>query len=286
MRRVLQTLSLFAPLPVAVVGAVAAHTQGHSAIAFWPNLAAIAIGACVVVGLQRRALWLSGMTVPWLSVSVVAATLLFPGYQGVHRWLSLGAIQLHASAVWSPWVLSGLLHGTCTWRTAGAVLVLQAIHWLQPDAAQSTGTALATVAACGMAREGYPLVRWLVSLAVTVMCLGTWARDVALPAVPHVEGILQLVAACGVPWVALAGVAGLIVLMPFTARMRAPARFARTGVLLLLLLGEFVGALLGAYPVPLLGAGAGHVLGWYALYAVDLRTRQEPGTTGSGLRGR
>lgn len=87
-----------------------------------------------------------------IALLLTAATLLFPGFSGAHRWLELGPLRLHASPVLAPWALLGVsaaLNRRFASATALAVGML-VLHAVQPDAGQ--GTAFALAAASLLAR--------------------------------------------------------------------------------------------------------------------------------------
>ncbi|SEU34013.1 hypothetical protein [Stigmatella erecta] len=267
-------LFLLAPVPAILLGmAVAgpAHTR-----AFLPNVLALLLGgACV--GLWRlgsplrRDLRLRVMACA--AFAAITATLAFPGLDGVHRWLPLGPLRLNASAAFLPWLLAGMSASQAGVRRLCTVLAVlaQGVHWLQPDAAQAAALAGGTLILMGPGAPwpGKPLrmavVGWMGGLAV-----GTWARADPLAPVAHVERILFLAADRGPLWLGATGAVGALLLGAFllTARASTPAR-ARVvlafGTAFALTLGA---TFLGNFPVPLMGAGAGPVLGWYAFAAV------------------
>lgn len=109
-------------------------------------------------------------------------------------------------------------------------------------------------------------------------------RPDSLGAVPHVERILHMAAAQGVLWL-LASLVTLAALM--LPAVHPAARFRSTrgeAALLAMSLAVYFAATvavteLGNFPVPVVGAGAGPVLGWYSMLGL-LRL------TGSGAQSR
>ncbi|HVX94676.1 MAG TPA: hypothetical protein VHK47_07185 [Polyangia bacterium] len=99
-----------------------------------------------------------------------------------------------------------------------------------------------------------------VALASALFAGATWLRPDPLPAVDHVERILGLAWSSGAltTAAALAAIGALFVSLPIA---RAPTAGLYLGV-------AFAVTFLGNFPVPVLGAGAGPVLGWYALAAL------------------
>jgi hypothetical protein len=109
-----------------------------------------------------------------------------------------------------------------------------------------------------------------------VTCLGallTWLRPDPLGAVPHVERILHLASSQGLPWLLAALMAVGWLLVPVVHGSvwlhKARSESAPVATALALYLGAtFAVTELGNFPVPVLGAGAGPVLGWYSALAI------------------
>ena len=267
---------VLAPIPATLVGAATAHAHGVSLVAFLPNLASLLVGGAGFLWWTRPARG-AGPPPTWLSVALVvavAATLVAPGLEGVHRWLPLGPLRINASAALAPWLLLGLADGEGgRWRGAAvAVLGVGAVHLAQPDAAQATALACgamppllgvagrhrrATVAAAGL-------------LVVLVALAGAaWSRPDPLPALPHVEQVLVLALRRGPLWAAVAALAVTTLFAPALAAWRGGGRGRLVGAgAALYLAGQLAATFVGNYPVAVLGAGAGPVLGWWAMAAI------------------
>jgi len=251
----MRPLALLAPLPAIAVGAALAARHGVGPAAFLPNLAAAAAGAALAWAAGRREA-LPGW-VPWLATLGIAATLLAPGLDGVHRWLPLGPLRLAASAALAPWLLAAVA-GAPGPGALAALAVAQAVHLAQPDAAQATALAVGAL----------PLLlgrRTASGAAAAALLTGSaavaWQPADSLQPVAHVEGILELAWRSGPPWFALAAGALALAFLPLR---RSPAAAAYLAAAVACTFG-------GAFPVPLLGAGAGPVLGWYGLLLVRER---------------
>ncbi|MFP2963141.1 hypothetical protein ACLEPN_36615, partial [Myxococcus sp. 1LA] len=99
---------LLLPLPAMLLGALTAWRSGVPATAFALNAAAAVLGAGMAVLLGRQPdLTRSRVATPLAIIAILltASTLLFPGLEGIHRWVTLGPVRLHASAIAAPWVL-------------------------------------------------------------------------------------------------------------------------------------------------------------------------------------
>jgi len=225
------------------------------------NVAASAIGLSLAASmelwpgparpLRRSAWWGALLVVP----ALLGATLLAQDVEGVHRWLRLGPIQIHAAAVLLPPLLVALLEAP--WKPAlvgaGAVLVLL---MLQPDAAQAAAFCAAWIGIVAVRQEegGAAVVAASVAVAVAAVF-----RPDPLEPVPHVEGIVGMAASQGssLPVVALVSLAVLPLAQAFLLERSVGLVLATYTAVLLM------AAWLGHHPVPVLGYGVSPILGYY-----------------------
>ncbi len=258
---------LLLPLPAMFLGAFTAGRSGNPTGVFATNAVAAVLGLGVAVLLGRiTRTRLQQIAVPLATGAVLltAATLLAPGLDGVHRWLQLGPLRLHASTLATPWVLLGISVALKQRFGVSVFLALSmaAVHTAQPDAGQATAFAIA--ASCVLARATAWPPRILSCIAVLGLGMSAWLRPDPLEAVPHVEGIVGL-AFTLTPALGLAAVLALaLILLP----MVTGGRQGPESDVLPLSLGVYIAAtlcvpLLGDFPVPVMGAGASPVLGWY-----------------------
>jgi hypothetical protein len=181
------------------------------------------------------------------------------------------------SAALVPWLALGFIVSNPSARSLSLVLVgaTQLIHLAQPDAAQATALAAGAVPVLA----GGTVVNRRIGLPAAAALLGvaaaTWSRPDPLPALVHVEGILALTASSGAPWAVGAVLAGGVLLAPFVLAIRTRSRVAsQVGAGLALYLCTSVAVtFFGNFPVPVFGAGAGPVLGWYAMASVLAASR-------------
>ncbi|HEY1099889.1 MAG TPA: hypothetical protein VGF99_13225, partial [Myxococcota bacterium] len=139
---------LLAPLPAIAVGVVIAASIAVAPLAFLPNAVGVVLGVLLVVGTRH----LDGRAQRWLPLvaALLTSTTVLAGaaaaeFDGVHRWLALGPLQLHLSAALTPLLLLGVLSDVARDHRIGlaAVVVAQLVHVLQPDAGQATALAVA-----------------------------------------------------------------------------------------------------------------------------------------------
>jgi cell division protein FtsW (lipid II flippase) len=201
---------------------------------------------------------------------LLASTLLHPGIDGVHRWVSLGPLQLHAAFLALPALLIGLCatpgrqSSRAAWLffcVAGLAAVILA---LQPDASQASAFAVA-VAVILLQRKPAHVSEWVAGGFVAGCAVLAWSRHDPLEAVTHVEGIVSLAAGLGAAWLIAALLALALLPVPFIAeawrrREPQPAGFALAAYFGVVCIAPFI----GPYPVPVLGYGLSPIMGYFA----------------------
>ena len=271
---------LLAPLPAVTVGAAVARAQGIPVAAFAPNLLAMFLGMALVLGCRpgrtaARKTWTRWL--PLAGAILVGLTLLFPGLDGVHRWLVLGPVRLNASTVVSPWLLAGV-HAQARRSPGRALALLGAlllVHVLQPDAGQATALALGGLVLIWRAPLATSATRAVAVVLVLSIAGLAWSRPDPLPALDHVERVLALGLSHGAGFAVATVMAMALLLAPMlVARGHASPALA-LGFTVYVLAAVAV-TFFGNYPVPVMGAGAGPVLGWYSMVAY-LRCAAVPG---------
>ena len=279
---------LLASIPALVVGVLVMRMSDVPPSLWGQNVAAWAVGTvlCVVLARPRtsaaRPRWADVAAV--LTLAALAATLLAPGMDGVHRWLPLGPVRLHAAAVLLPVLivaLDALSRARGWWTSALVAAAAMLALFLQPDAAQATAFGAAVVLLLFKGANG----------SMRLACLGvvgalaalTWTRRDPLAPVPYVEEIVELAASLGAGWAAAGVVSLLLLAVPFFAAGRGDARLVGIA------LGAYVAItaaapLLGSFPVPVMGYGTSPIIGYLAGLGVCLRAARDPGASTSVAR--
>ena len=282
-------LYLVASVPALAVGVLAMRAADVPAGVWGQNIAAWVAGALLCLAVWRARTSIPSPVVADLTALVtlgaLVATLLAPGMDGVHRWVSLGPVRLHPAALLLPVLLTALerLAGVRGWWVAALVAegVVSALL-LQPDAAQATAFAAASgVLLLPGVRRSVPRLIAVVSLPALAGL--SWLRRDPLAPVAHVEGIVGLAGKLGMGGTAAAVVSLLLLPVPFLLVGRGVGR--RTG----LALGAYVSvtllvAFVGNFPVPVMGYGVSPIIGYLLGVGAFLRIaspRQEQNPTGT-----
>ena len=256
-----------APVPALVVGLVVMSRAGVPAGIWIRNLAATLVGVLLIItapGLRAGSSSCVALR-RWLiavGVSLLGATLIAPGVDGVHRWLGLGPLEIHVGAVILPSLLVFITD--LDWAPTVAVGVLTLlVLLLQPDAAQAASFAAGWGVWIAM-RSGR---RAAAPIAAAVLLAGAaWLRNDPLEPVAYVEGIVGVAAGQGTIWGATSLFALALLPIPFLLNPNH-----RVGTALAVYMtGTLAAAWVGDYPVPVLGYGVSPILGYY-LVVVTLR---------------
>lgn len=268
---------LLAPVPAVALGALVMAGAGLPVATWLANVVAMLLGLLIAgAAWTRRGAGTDARVPPgWViafGLALLGATLLSPGTAGVHRWVTLGPLRLHAGALLLPPLLDFL------WGARWAVSVVAAfttllVLLLQPDAAQACSFCAGWIALASARRGRGAQGVMLVSLALAGASL---IRSDPLGPVAHVEGILGMAAAQGL-WLA-GGCLFALALLPLALLwcLRRPLGWA----LALYTTGTLAAAWLGDHPVPILGYGVSPILGYYLLAAASAHPRPVPSLQG------
>jgi hypothetical protein len=136
------------------------------------------------------------------------------------------------------------------------------IYVLQPDAGQAAAFAVSAYLLISGGHQMKQAYRWAAVLAIAGLAVAAYFRPDPLAPVPYVEQVFQLA------W--SGGFASLFVVLVCAASLAipigtgAPAERKRLAfAFLAYFICCFAVTQLGNFPVPVLGAGAGPVLGWF-----------------------
>ncbi|HEV7485454.1 MAG TPA: hypothetical protein VGQ65_07195 [Thermoanaerobaculia bacterium] len=263
-------LSFSAPMPALILGVFTMRQLGVRTSVWSTNFAAAAVGL-LVFALIRSAAGPANLS-RWYwtaagSITAILFTFVAHGLDGVHRWVYVGNLGLHASAIVAP-VIIVCVATAPTRRAAIAIAIATAILLaLQPDAAQATSFA----AGCGLifiqALRFGRSARAAVLTALIACAIVSIVRKDPLHPVRYVEGIFNVVSAKGPAWALLASVTLLLLPVPFVLA------WARRRQALSLGLAVYVAMVTiaptwGTFPVPIMGYGVSPILGYFIALAL------------------
>ncbi|MBC7987434.1 MAG: hypothetical protein H7X93_12330, partial [Sphingomonadaceae bacterium] len=186
-----RAMIVFAVFSLAAIaaGCVAMAQSGVPAGSWLRNPMAWLVGALLASGLffiERPQATLARLLL-LLAAGGLAATLVFPDQDGVHRWIDIGPLHVNAAALLLPAAVAALaLVGIASKTGLAAAIAIAALLLAQPDASQMIGFALAT--AILFFRSPTRSVRAAGVAAATVLAAAAWLRPDPLQPVAEVEG--------------------------------------------------------------------------------------------------
>lgn len=271
-------LFFLGPILSAAFGSYAVSVEGISPSVFYPNIVAIIFGIPLVFLLAPR--WSDKrpnlvMQLSFISIFLLLLCFFFPGPNDIHRWLSVGSFYVNVSMIVLPislYCLHQLLHegkvlyGIVLFAAIGTIL------GFQPDAGQATAFGLAGLVLFfrNKLNAKIRLSAFLISLITIALA---WNRIDLLEPVAHVEEIFYLIASLGP--IGLAGIViiSLLLFVPFVYFSFKRIETVRTLSVsfIVYLAASFVVTEFGHYPVPVMGAGASSVIGWFLMLSFVFR---------------
>jgi hypothetical protein len=211
----------------------------------------------------RASLWLLLGT-----VALVWAPLLGVASSSPHRWLGLVGFRIYIAPVVLPLFLllwhRALSDSQATAASSiGAAALIGLGLLVQPDAAQLTAFALASVPVLGFSKP-LRIARLLTLTALLGAAAVSWRQPDPFAPVPYVEGVFTLAASSSI-WALLAAI--LSAALPITALAWLASRTGSKSVLAVMLyfVALYLLTPLQVTPVPLLGFGAGPIIGYFIM---------------------
>lgn len=265
---------LVTPFPALIVGALIMRQHDVPSSRWGLNLIAGLVSAAICALFLARSRTTMSKTAATISaggaLGALAATFAMAGSMGVHRWVQLGPLNVHAAAVCLPLVLGALgileaFGGKLRWWPRLLAIAVAVLLFCQPDAAQATAFAAAvfTLLIVNKERASAP---WVAARVIAALAGWTWTRPDPLSPVPYVEGIIGLARQSGPVWL-IASIAALAVFpLPFFV-----SRLSRHSAVALALgvywCVSILAPLFGHFPVPLLGFGLSPIVGYFVALA-------------------
>jgi len=261
---------LVTPFPALIVGALIMRQHDVPSSRWGLNLIGGVLSAAICAVFLARSRTAMSKTAAIISACLaagtLAATFAMAGSMGVHRWIELGPLNVHAAAICLPVLIVALgvldgFGGKLRWAPLLFAISVATLLLLQPDAAQATAFsgAACTLLIANKQRSG---AAWAAALLIAALAAWTWTRLDPLAPVPYVEGIIGLARQSGPVWL-VASIAALAVLpLPFfvAPSTRHSAVAWALGVYLCICI---LAPLFGHFPVPLLGFGLSPIVGYF-----------------------
>jgi len=213
--------------------------------------------------------------IQWVALALTLSLfipLLADSGDGPERWLVLGSARLYVAPIVLPLVL--LLLGAPLRAPsiyAASVAVAATALVLQPDASQLSAFALAMLVLLAVSSANL-LLRW--ALLAVLLCCGVvaWLTPDPLAPVRYVEGVFSLAAEVSSFALLAALISAALPVMALVWVARA-TRSSGTFAVAVYYTSLFTLSPLQVTPVPLLGFGAGPILGYFLVAGAISRKR-------------
>jgi cell division protein FtsW (lipid II flippase) len=265
---------LFTPFPALIVGALVMRQHDVPPSRWGLNLIGGVLGAAICAVFLTRSRTTVSQTaaniIACLAAAALAATFAMAGSMGVHRWIQIGPLTVHAGALCLPVLIVALgvlegFGGRLRWAPLFLAISVAMLLLLQPDAAQATAFAGAAFTLL-IANDQRTRAAWAAALVIAALAAWTWTRPDPLSPVPYVEGIVGLARHSGPAWL-ISSIAALAILpLPFfVSPLGCHSAVARAlGVYLCICI---MAPLFGPFPVPLVGFGLSPIVGYFVALA-------------------
>jgi hypothetical protein len=188
-----------------------------------------------------------------------------PDAEGVRRWLGVSGLKVHVASLAIPLAIGVAARAPGAWTTVGLGLLALGLA-LQPDAAGAVALALALLALLALQR-----CAWTAAAAGLALLAACWT-------LVHPDALAPTAWAEGMPTTALAmgPVLGFLVALGLTllpapfvfVAARGRRRRPLAAALAVYWMALIVASLVAAFPSPLVGYGAGPILGYVISWAL------------------
>ena len=201
-------------------------------------------------------------------IFLLALTLINPGMDGVHRWISIGIIRLNVAMIVLPAILIevGWILQIKGFKTGLFISIgISCFLLFQPDASQLTGFAISAMVLLS-ARTRSKKLRIIIIIIFILPIVFSWLNLDHLPPVSYVEGIVSMVAQMGLVWL-ICGIISLAILpMHFLVFPPQNAKLVSRciGLYFIVMIGS---TWFGNFPVPIMGYGMSPIIG-YSIAAI------------------
>ncbi len=260
-------------LPATIIGCIAMKLHGLSTVTAFQNVAVLLVGglvSCLYLKLGKPLKNVARYVVLAVSLCLLAAVFLFPGVEGIHRWVYVGPFALHMALIVLPIVLIGLYAWMEQDRCYEALVlcaIVSLLLFFQKDASMLTAFALAVSPLMYKSRTAKP-VCWGVTFGLFVLAAISWVKHPLLAPEAHVEGIVGLAMQLS-PVLGILGLAAIVLLfVPFAAGLKSSVHRPFFMGCVLFYAGWLLSCAIGAFPIPVMGYGASAVIGYLVLATV------------------
>ncbi|WP_262176459.1 hypothetical protein [Saccharococcus sp. Marseille-Q5394] len=255
----------FLMLPSILIGTLAMVSYGVTMNLWIQNIIIWIIGTVLgfvfIIKNKNRKFVIGNFSYTIIIVALLFFPFFFNGLDGVHRWLSIGPINLYIASIILPLLIIHI------WKLAlnnreryvlGLTIITSVILLFQPDAGQLTAFASA-IAFIVWKIISNRMIKILSITFTAALCIASWVFLDDLAPVPYVEHIIYLVADLGSFWFILGILSLILLLIPFFFYGRKSIISLSLGVYFLM---TMIVTLIGHFPMPIMGYGISPIIGY------------------------
>lgn len=265
-RKLMKYIPFITMLPAIIVGAVAMNLNNIPTSIYIQNILCFVILGVVYFFMQKSKHKIH-KTEPLvfiiISIVVLVFTFISSGIEGVHRWVSVGPIQLYVSVIVVPIIiinLWSLLQEGKTMIAIISIMCVSVILTLQPDASMMTAFSVSSIILSWNKIKNFS--RFLVTVFLSGLTVVTWIFLDGLEPVSYVEGIFKLVIDMGILGLILGVISLAVLIIPFLIFPPKKNKIVSIcfGIYFIIIL---ISNIFGNFPVPLMGYGISPIIGYF-----------------------
>lgn len=255
----------FLMLPALLIGTFAMISYGVPLTIWVQNLfiwiVGTVIGSVFLIRNKNKNSRLSILSLSVIFVIFLVLPFCFNDLDGVHRWISVGPINIYVSSIIMP-ILIIYLWKLILNNREGLVLALHlmilVILVLQPDAGQLTAYASAAAIILSL-KINNKMIKIISIILTTSLVVLSWIFLDNLAPVPYVEDILFIVADFGNVWFILSILSLLLLVIPFFYFGKQSIIALSLGVYFSMTIAV---TFFGNFPMPIMGYGISPIIGY------------------------
>lgn len=265
-RKSIKYIPFITMLPAIIVGAVAMKLNNIPTSIYIQNiLCFVMLG--VVYFFMQKSKYKIHKTEPLvfiiISIVVLVFTFISLGLEGVHRWVSVGPIQLYVSVIVVPIIiinLWSLLQEGKIMMAIISIMCVSVILTLQPDASMMTAFSVSSIILLWNKIKNFS--RFFVTVFLSGLTAVTWIFLDGLEPVSYVEGIFKLVIDMGILGLILGVISLTVLIIPFFIFPTKKNKIVSIcfGIYFIIIL---ISNVFGNFPVPLMGYGISPIIGYF-----------------------
>jgi len=266
--RLLYYAPLITALPSVTIGAIAMYSNNVPITIWGQNIAClITVGLISYFTVSKKTKVKKestpGVTI-LISILLLLLTFIDLGFEGVHRWISLGPVKFYISSIVMPILIieiGNLVQIKRWWISAVITVTVSILLFFQPDASQLTAFVIPMILLL-FSKINKNILRFSIIGLLCGMIIISWIFLDELPPVDYVEQILNLVANMGIVWFVLGIISLAMLPLPFIlfSPEKSKLRSICIGIyfMIVLMCTQF-----GNFPVILMGYGISPIIGYF-----------------------